>query len=126
MHLSTVPSRNRSARGSEAQTWTAEYLAAHGFPGALPVGAGRPGRDVTGTPGLAVEVKAREDWDTRLNVWLAQAVKRAGDDLPLLVSRPSGYGREKLAIWPVTFRLVDAVTLLRDAGYGDPGGPDDT
>jgi hypothetical protein len=114
------PDRGRIQRGYQTQHLAAEYARQHGFPHTLAVGNGRPGADLTGMLGIHAEVKARSDWDTRLNVWLAQAVHRAGNDLPMLISRPNGYGPEMLTRWPVTFQLSDAFTLLRDAGYGTP------
>ena len=106
----------RQRRGSETQTAVAAYLRENGWPYAEPVGAGRNGADITGTPGLAIEVKARRSLD--LPGWLRQATPGDGR-LPLVVSRPDGYGPALIGAWPVTMRMVDAVVLLRRAGFGD-------
>lgn len=108
----------RKDRGHETETTAAAWFAANGFPFALPVGSGRAGRDLTGMPGLSVEIKARRDLN--LPTWLRQAAAAAGKDLPMLIHRPDGFGPATIALWPVTFSLRDATTLLRDAGYGDP------
>ena len=109
-----MPSRKQ--RGSETQTAVAAYLAEHGWPHAQSTGAGRMGVDVTGVPGLGIEVKGRRDLN--LPGWLRQAGHHNGG-VPLVVHRPDGFGLATVELWPVTFHLRDAVTLLRDAGYGD-------
>jgi hypothetical protein len=116
--MTMTTSRARVQRAHETETAVARYLAAHGWPYAEPVGAFRNGADVTGTPGLSVEVKARRNLD--LPGWLRQATvgRQDGFDVPMLVHRPDGYGPERIEQWPVTFRLADAVRLLRAAGYG--------
>lgn len=106
----------RKARGAETQRLVAEYLAANGWPFATDAGAGRSGSDILGTPGLAIEVKARRDFSPL--AWLRQAAGGAG--VPMCVHRPDGMGGASIADWPVTLRLSDLVALLRDAGFGDP------
>lgn len=106
-----TPSRKR--RGAETQRAVATYMAAHGWPYATDAGAGRNGSDILGVPGLAIEVKARRDLN--LTAWLRQASAENG--LPIVIHRPDGFGPGAIADWPVTFRLADAVELLRDAGY---------
>ena len=54
--------QHRKHRGFRTQLLVAQYLAANGWPWAESAGAGRPGADITGTPDVAVEVKARADW----------------------------------------------------------------
>lgn len=94
-------------------------MAEHGWPYATDAGAGRNGSDILGVPGLAVEVKARRDLN--LTAWLRQASAEKG--LPIVIHRPDGFGPGAIADWPVTFRLADAVKLLRAAGYGDRHAP---
>jgi len=107
---------HRKARGAESQRAVAGYLAEHGWPYATDAGAGRQGSDILGVPGLAIEVKARRDFSPL--AWIRQADNGGG--LPLCVHRPDGMGPASIADWPVTLRLVDAVRLLRMAGYGEP------
>jgi hypothetical protein len=111
-------SRYRRQRGSETQTTVAQWFATHGWPYAEPVGAGRSGTDVTGMPGLLVEVKARRALN--LTTWLQQ--HRSQIDRPFVVHRPDGYGPARIAEWPVTMRLDDFTSLLHEAGYGTREG----
>lgn len=99
----------------------AEWFAGHGWPWAESTGAGRSGVDVTGMPGLAVEVKARRAFN--LTGWLKQAASERRNGLPLVVVRPDGYGEAKVAQWAVLMTLEDATRLLREAGYGDEVSP---
>jgi hypothetical protein len=104
-------------RWSETQHLTARWFASHGWPHAEAVGNGRRGVDVTGTPGLAIEVKATAGLKPGA---LAQAANgRSG--LPFVVYRPPGSGPANMPDWPVTVRLDDFTALLKEAGYGDPG-----
>lgn len=103
-------------RWSETQHLVAAFLRGHGWAYAEAVGNGRQGADVTGTPGLSVEVKSLRD-DRRPAAMLKQAATRAG--LPVVVYRPPGYGPANVADWPVILRFEDAVKLLAAAGYGD-------
>ncbi|HET7386887.1 MAG TPA: hypothetical protein VFJ19_09530 [Nocardioidaceae bacterium] len=113
----TAASSTRRRRGADTQRHVAGYLRTHGWRFAEPVGAGSPGADITGVPGLAVEVKARRGLD--LPGWLRQAARNAAGRVPLLVVRPDGFGPATVDDWPVTLRLADAVELLHAAGYGD-------
>ncbi len=109
---------SRKARGRATEHLAARYLAENGWPFALPTGAGAAGRDITGTPGLAWEIKARTGFEPMAN--LRQATANAGADLPLVLLRPNGVGPANIGIWPVFTTLDQAVRLLRAAGYGDP------
>lgn len=111
-------SKYRVERGRETEAVVAKWFREYGWPFAEQVGSFRPGPDLTGTPGLAVEIKARRD--LQLVSWLRQASQNPG--LPMVIHRPDGMGPESVAIWPVTFHLADATRLLRRAGYGDPEG----
>ncbi len=115
-------SRYRQHRGSETQTVVARWFAGNGWPFAEPVGAGRGGTDVTGMPGLLVEVKARRDLN--LTQWLRQHAKLELNigQFPFVVHRPDGYGPARVAEWPVTMRLDDFTALLHEAGYGTKEG----
>ena len=102
-------------RGAATQRAVATYLKAHGWPYAEDVGAGRPGVDILGTPGLSIEVKARADFSPL--AWLREAAERPG--VPMVVHRHRGMADASVDQWPVTLRLADLVVLLRQAGYGD-------
>lgn len=106
----------RQARGRKTEDIAASHLAANGWPHAERRPASLPGTDVTGVPGLAIEVKARRSLN--LTGWLKQAAGREG--LPLLIVRPDGYGPERVGQWAAVMRFDDMISLLRQAGYGDP------
>lgn len=112
-----MPSQSRKHRGYSSQRIVADYLAANGWPFAQSTGAGRSGTDVTGTPGLHWEVKARRGLN--LGADLRQAVGH-GDCPGILVIRLDGTGPTTIADWPAVLRLGDLVELLRLAGFGEP------
>ena len=110
-------SQHRKHRGYESQRIVAEYLRANGWPFAEPVGAGRQGSDITGTPALDWEVKARRKLE--LTQTLTQQTQRAREGVvSIAVIRPDGYGPARISEWPAVMPLSVAVQLLREAGYG--------
>lgn len=113
-----MTSPHRKRRGAETQNAVALYFRRL-FPYAESAGAGRNGRDITGTPAVAVEVKARRDWSPM--AWTKQAATNANGDLPLVVARPDGFGPAHIDDWPVILRFADAMRLLNEAGYGSGG-----
>ena len=113
-----MASQTRKFRGYRTQLVVAQWFQAHGFPFAESTGAGRSGVDVTGMPGLAPEVKARNDFN--LTGFLKQAVSNRGDGLPFVVVRPNGYGETRVGDWGVVMTLADFTELVRDAGHGEP------
>jgi hypothetical protein len=109
--------QHRKHRGYESQRIVARYFAANGWPYAEPVGAGRTGSDVTGMPGLDIEVKARRGLD--MPALLRQLGERAERELlGFGVLRLDGQGPASIHEWPVVLRLDDFTALLRAAGYG--------
>lgn len=106
----------RTARGRESEAVSAAYYRKNGFPHADRVPASLPGRDITGMPGLAPEVKARRDFNPL--AWIRQARKNAGQDVPYVILRCDGQGPEHVGEWLVIRRLEDDTKLLRQAGYG--------
>ena len=110
-----MPSQSRKHRGFRTQRVVAQHLAARGWPFAESTGAGRSGSDITGVPGLAIEVKARADFNPM--AWVRQAC--LNDGLPLVTFRPNGMGEATVATWPVIIRMNDLIDLLHQAGYGD-------
>lgn len=111
-----MASQSRKFRGYRSQKVAAQWFADHGWPFAESTGAGRQGSDVTGVPGLQVEVKARRDF-TPL-AWLRQA-RTGGAGLPFVVFRCDGQGEANVGEWGVLLSLADMTELLRGAGYGD-------
>jgi len=111
-------SQHRKYRGYATQKIVAEYLAANGWPYAESTGAGRSGTDITGTPAIDWEVKARRNLN--LVALIDQMRERQQDDvLSVAVVRPDGRGPATIADWPAVVPLSDLTVLLREAGYGD-------
>lgn len=110
----------RRERAHETETIIARYLTESGWPWCEPVGAGRQGADLTGTPGLSFEIKARRDLN--LPAWLRQASLDSRGGVPLLIHRPDGFGPATVRLWPASMRLADLTGLLHAAGYGTPEG----
>lgn len=113
------PSQHRKHRGYESQRIVARYLEENGFPYAESTGAGRAGTDITGTPGIDWEIKARR------GLVIAELMKQLNDraEVGLLgvgVIRLDGQGPTSIAQWPAVLCLSDLVALLRAAGYGLP------
>lgn len=106
----------RKHRGMKTQALVATWLRDRGWPFAESAGAGRSGADVTGTPDIAVEVKARAGFDPL--AWIRQAVTAADGRLPFVVMRCNGQGETTIADWPCLIRLGDLTQLLHQAGYG--------
>lgn len=105
-------SAHRRRRASEAQNLLAAYLRGNGWPYAEAAGAGRNGTDITGTPGIAWEVKAVDDADFRWRASLGQAGGHGG--LPVVVARGRGCGPANIADWPAIMALSDVVQALRE------------
>jgi hypothetical protein len=116
-----MPRNYRRERGRATEYLVARRMAEDGWPYAEPTGSGTPGRDIKGTPGLAIEVKARADFSPA--AFMRQAARNAGEDLALVVIRPVGGGEMNLDDWPAMLRFGDLRRLLREAGYGDPEPP---
>ena len=105
-------------RWSETQHIVARWFAGRGWPGALPVGNGRGGVDVTGVPDLAIEVKSAGG--VEVTPWLRQAYGQRGHaEIAFVVWRPPKHGPSNVGRWPVLIELEDFTRLLRAAGYGD-------
>jgi hypothetical protein len=105
-----------------SQRLVAEWFQRNGWPFAESAGAGRPGVDVTGMPGVAVEVKARRGFN--LTGWLNQAASEKRHGLPVVIVRPDGYGPARIHQWGAILTLEELTTLLRLAGYGDDSSVD--
>lgn len=112
-----MASQARKHRGMRSQAVVAKWFGERGWSYAESTGAGRPGIDITGMPGLAPEVKARRDFN--LTGFLKQAVKERKHGLPFVVVRPVGYGETRIGEWGVLLTLDDFTRLLQEAGYGD-------
>jgi len=109
-------SQHRKHRGYESQAIVARYLKQHGWLFAESTGAGRAGSDITGTPCIDWEVKARRGFNP--TEAMTQAAERIEEGvIPVAVLRPDGWGEAKIAKWPAIVPLEVLVQLLREAGY---------
>ena len=109
----------RVRRGLDSQNIVADYFAKNGWPYALAAGSGRQGTDVTGVPGIDIEVKARRGFNA------AMAMKQLKDRhkqgvLPVAVLRLDGQGESHIADWPAIVPLHILLDLLKAAGYDKP------
>jgi len=114
--LESWVSHSRVQRGLKSQDIVAKYFAVNGWPFALSAGSGRQGSDVTGVPGVDIEVKARRG----INVAMAmkQLKDRAKEGvLPVAVLRMDGQGESHIADWPAIVPLSVFLDLLKAAGY---------
>ena len=112
-----MKSQSRKHRGYASQRILAEYLVANGWDNALPVGAGRDGSDITGVPGLDIEVKARTKLD--LSGLMRQLKDRKlNTGMGVGVLRLNGQGEAAIQDWVAVLRLEDLVYLLKASGYG--------
>lgn len=110
-------SQSRKHRGYKTQDLVAKYLASHGFPYAMSAGAGREGSDITGTPGIDWEIKARNKFDPAGT--MKQQAERVTGELPVAVMRLNGQGEASVGSFCVVMRLDQLLLLLRKAGYGE-------
>ena len=103
------------ARGLALQNALARYLQAW-WPHAESAGAGRNGRDILGTPGVAWECKTSLA-GTSPSAVVRQAVANAHGDIPIVAYWPPGVGaarpQEVIAMMPLGIALY----LLDKAGY---------
>lgn len=101
---------SRKARSRETEQVVADRLK-EVFPDAQRVPASLPGSDILHVPGFDIEVKARRDLN--LTGWLKQATARAGEDMPVVVHRPDGYGPSKVDQWPVTMPMWVFIEMVK-------------
>lgn len=82
------------------------------FPFATDCGPFRAGRDILGTPGWFVEVKAKTDLS--LNAIVEKAKREAAEgEVAVLVWRHNGQGLANMDKWTVTMQLCDFEKLVR-------------
>jgi len=110
-------SQHRKHRGYATQKMVADYLKVNGWAYEESTGAGRQGSDITGTPAIDWEVKARADFNP--SAVIKQLSERAKDGvLPVAVLRLNGQGEASVGDFVSIVPLSVMVKLLRDAGYG--------
>ena len=112
--------QSRKSRGMRTQALVAEWFQQHGYPYATDAGAGRSGVDILNTPGVSIEVKARNKFEPQ--AWLRQAAGAAKPgDIPVAIFRPNGMGEKSIGKWGALLTLDDLGVLLSRAGFGTSG-----
>lgn len=104
----------RVTRGRASEAAVADSMAKRYWPFAKRRPASLPGSDIENVPGLAIEVKARRDFNPK--AWVKQAGAQPG--LSMVVMRPDGMGEATVTQWPAFMRWGDLLELLHAAGYG--------
>lgn len=100
-----MSNESRKSRGMRAQVLAADFLRSI-FPWVTTVSGAASGRDLKNTPGLAVEVKARRDFEPL--AWLKQSKRNSDDDeMPIVIWQPDGYGPTSMRHWPFMGHLGD-------------------
>ena len=107
------------ARGNAMANAFADYLRPW-WPYAEATGSGRNGRDVTGTPGVAFEIKTADDFkrDFKPTIWVAQAKANAAYAEPHpVVYLPRGVGARNMANSLFILPAYWGMALLEGSGY---------
>lgn len=110
-------------KGTAAETAVVNVLRMNGFPLAerAPLYGAVDGGDITGTIGLAWEVRNRRE--IALQAWLKDSQSRAAArraDFGILVVKPQGSGYPSAGDWLAGMPLIELCDLLTKAGYGTP------
>jgi hypothetical protein len=113
-----MTSQHRKHRGYKTQDIVAQYLKTKGWAYAESTGAGRQGSDITGTPAIDWEVKAKADFNPMEAIKQMQARAKDGV-ISIAVLRPNGWGEANVHNFPAVVPLSVMIELLREAGYGD-------
>jgi Holliday junction resolvase len=114
-------SRNR-AKGTAAESAVVRFFQTVGWPHAerRALSGSKDRGDVTGVPGICVEVKSA----VRLEIpaWLRETEAErinAAADYGVLIIKPKSIGDTRVGQWAAVMPLGDLTRLLAAAGYGD-------
>lgn len=105
-------------KGTAGESAVVAYLRTAGFPYAerLALQGGKDRGDITGIPGIVIEVKAVQEY--AFNGWLSEArVERdnAGADFGLVVAKPRMVGTTRTRQWYALMYAYDYLALLSQA-----------
>jgi Holliday junction resolvase len=109
-------------KGTAAETAVVRWLNSNGFPTAerrALTGQFDQG-DVTGIPGLVIEVKNHKSY--KIPEWLKETLAEKANakaDIGLLVIKPNGVGDTRVGEWWVVLTLSEVGSILRELGYGN-------
>ena len=106
-------------KGTLAETAVVSFLRTAGFPYAerLALQGSKDRGDVTGIPGVVIEVKNEQAY--QFSGWLQEATvegENAGADFSLVVAKPRLVGVTRVGEWMAMMRLGDYARLLDAAG----------
>lgn len=109
-------------KGTAAETAVCAFLRTAGFPYAerLALQGNKDRGDVTGIPGVVLEVKAEQTY--QFSGWLAEAKvekENAGADFGIVVAKPRMVGVTRTGDWMAIMRLEDYAKLIDQAGVRD-------
>ena len=110
-------------KGTLGETGLVNFLIPNGFPHAerRALHGVEDKGDITGTVGLAWEVKNHKTY--HFPAWMKETQQEAANakaDYGILVVKPNRVGVDKAGEWWAVMSVADMVRLLRAAGYGDP------
>jgi hypothetical protein len=105
-------------KGTAGESAVVAYLRTAGFPYAerLALQGGKDRGDITGIPGIVIEVKAVQEY--AFNTWLREArVERdnAGADFGIVVATPRMFGSKRTGYWYALMYAYDYLALLSQA-----------
>lgn len=103
-------------KGTAGESAVVSFLRTQGFPYAerLALQGGKDRGDITGIPGIVIEVKACQEY--AFNAWLREArVERdnAGADFGLVVAKPRMVGTTRTGQWYALMYALDFLTLAQ-------------
>jgi hypothetical protein len=112
------------AKGTAAESAVVSYLRTAGFPMCerLALQGGKDRGDVTGIPGIVVEVKAENVYT--LSSWLQECrveVENAKADFGFVAAKPRGVGNTRTDQWYAVMNLKPWQLLLDEASKECPG-----
>lgn len=108
---------NRVSRGRKSQELAADYLREL-FPEVRAVAASLKGRDLLGTPGFSIEMKATEKFSPTQDLKQARSNTDLETEYPVAIYRPRGYGPERIGRWVVLMDFDQFRELVREIQHG--------
>lgn len=108
-------------KGTAAESAVVSFLRTQGFPYAerLALQGGKDRGDITGIPGIVIEVKACQEYS--FNGWLKEALverDNAGADFGVVVAKPRMVGTTRTGEWYALMYAYDYLALLSAAVKG--------
>ena len=111
--------RSSRRKGNQAERDTVKWLRRNGFPHAERNGNGFAGSDITGIPGVTLEIKNRATLN--LAEWVDQLETELdydGNDIGAIIHKRRR--KPNTGDWYATMPAYMLARLLHEAGYGKP------